>query len=124
MILLRITHTAQRQHSGVTGLEAKLAGEIFTCIRFDTAVFSHIEQSRSFHHHQFGGFELRPALRQRMLNALVLTDGPVEDDTFACITRGARDRSATNADRFCSDEHTLRIESVQKNLEALALRTD
>ena len=124
VIFLRVAHAAERQHRGMTGLERELAGQILAGIGFDAAFQPLVEQRRGLHHHQVGGLELRPAFGERVLDALVHADRPVEHDALARVARGARDRSATDADRLGGDQHALGVQTMQQNLEALALGAD
>ena len=59
-----------------------------------------------------------------MLDALVLADGPAEDDAIPCIAAGELDGPLADAHGFRAHQDALRIEPVQQILEALALLAD
>src|SRR6185312_16686777 len=64
------------------------------------------------------------ALRERMLDALVLADGTAEDDALARVSGGAIERGEAQPDRLGGDQDALRIHAVQDLLEALAFLAD
>ena len=72
-------------------------------------------------HHQPGGFQFHPVLRQRMLDALVHADRAVEHDAAFRIGRGPRQRDLAEANRFGRDQDALGIHAVQDVFEAAAL---
>ena len=113
VIFLRVTHAAQRQHGGVAGLEGELAGEIFARIGLDARIPALVEQRRGLHHHQVGRLELRPAFGERVLNALIHADRPIEHHALARVTGGAGDGGAADADRFGGDQHALGVHPVR-----------
>ncbi|HNM98400.1 MAG TPA: serine/threonine-protein kinase, partial [Marmoricola sp.] len=72
------------------------------------------------HRHQPGGLQLRPAMRQRMLDGLVLADRAVEHHALAGVLRGARQRRLAQAHGLGGDEDALGVHAVQDVLEAPA----
>src|SRR5439155_15391535 len=70
---------------------------------------------------QVGRLELDPALRERVLDALVLADRAVEDDALVSVACGALERHAAQADRLGGDQDALRVHAVQDVIEAAAL---
>src|SRR5262249_3883537 len=65
-----------------------------------------------------GGLELRPGLRERMSDRLVLSDGSAEDDALPGVLRGALERSPTDPDRFDRGQYALGVQGVEQVIEA------
>ena len=117
---LRITHAAMGHHRGLAGMESGLAGEILGGVGFDGAIHVAIVEARRLHHHEIGGLQRHPALRQRMGDGLVLADRPAEHHALARVAGGLSQGGAADADRLGGDQDALRIHAVQDGAEALS----
>ena len=101
-----------------------LGGQVLARVRLDTAFLSLVEQRSGLHHHQVGRLDLRPALRKRVLDALVHADRAVEYDPLLRIFRRPLYCHPAESDRLRAEQHTLRVEAVDDDLEALTFPAD
>src|SRR5688572_6156438 len=124
VVLLRIAIAAVRHDGGLAGIETRFAREVFRRVGLRTAGLAHIVERRRLHRHQARGLELHPALRERMLDALVAADRTVEDDAFLGVLRGALERRLAQPDSLRGDEDAFGIHAVQDVFEAAALLAD
>src|SRR6185369_10584670 len=68
--------------------------------------------------------ELRPALRERVLDRLVHADGPVEHYALLRVLGRALHRYAAQAHEARADQDSLRVDAVQEVAKALAFLAD
>ena len=113
-----------RHHRARARLEAGLGAEVLGRVAFRAAGLAGVVQRSALHRHQVRRFQLHPALRERMLDALVLTDRPIEHDALARVARRARERVLPDPDRFESDQRALRVQAVQQIAKTLAFLAD
>src|SRR6185437_11748518 len=104
---------------GFAGLPACLGGEIFGGVCLGAAGLAGIVERRSVAHRELRCGELGPALRQRVLHALVLADRPAEDDALLGVRRGASERDEAQADRLGGDQDAFGVHAVQNQAETL-----
>src|SRR3546814_17070203 len=69
-------------------------------------------------------FQIHPFLGERVLDALVLADRPVEDDAFPGILGRAAQRIAAAPDRLGADAHAFGDAAVEDIGAALAFLAD
>src|SRR5690242_1495610 len=90
VVFLRVAEAAVRHHRLLAGVEARLAGEVFRGVRLGAARLAGVVERRGLEDHQPGRLERHPVRGERMLDALVLADRPVEHHALLRILRGAR----------------------------------
>src|SRR5690606_40532945 len=83
-----IAHAAKGLHSHLARIECGLCTEVLGTVGKRPAGLTRVVQGGSLLHHEVGRLELHPGLCQRMLDALVLTDGAAEHRTVTGIFRG------------------------------------
>ena len=103
-----------------TGFKAGLCGQVLRRIGLGATGLVLIAQPGRLEHHQVGRFQCHPVLRQRVLNALVLSDGSIKDDALLGVIRCAIQRALPQAHRLSRNENALGVHAVQDVLEALA----
>src|SRR5688572_12494414 len=89
VVLARVAEAAEGHRRLLTGVEAGLAGEIFRRIGLRPARLAGVIQRCRLERHQVRGFEGHPVRGERVLDRLVLADGPVEHDALLGVLRGA-----------------------------------
>ena len=124
MIFLGVSETAMGHDGLPRGVVAGARAEEFRAVGLRAAGLAVVVQPRRAHHHLPCRFEIHPFFRERMLDALILSDRAIEHDAVARIFGGAAKRILADAHRFGADQDTLRIEAVQDVGEALALLAD
>ena len=75
-------------------------GEELGGVRLGAAGLAAVVEPRGLHRPSPGRFEVHPAFGQRVLDALVLADRPVEHDAFRAYFAGAAQRVLADADRL------------------------
>src|SRR5207302_5648357 len=103
------------------GAKPGLGAQELGAVRFRAAGFALIVEPGGLVHHEVRRLELHPALRERVLDALVLSDRPIEHDALVGVARGALQRDPAQADRLGGDQDALRVHAVQDVVEAAAL---
>ncbi len=124
MELLGVAVAAMRQDRPLAGVVGRTRTEILGRVRLGAAFLAVVVEPGGLEGHQVGGFERHPALGQRMLDRLVLADGPAEHDTLLGVLRGARKGGLADADCLRANQHALGVQPVQEVVEALALLAD
>src|SRR5215470_5831524 len=89
---LGVTHAAVGEDGRFAGGKAGLCSKVLGGVGLHAAGLARIVQAGGPQHHQVGGLKLHPALGKGMLNRLVLSDRPPEDDALLGIARGTRQR--------------------------------
>src|SRR5260370_938478 len=112
------------QDRGLAGAVSGLAGEVFGGVGEGAGLFAAVIGGGGTQYQELGGFQLDPALGQRMLDPLVLADRPAEDDALAGVARGAGERGPPEPDRLGSDQDALGVHAMQDVLEPPALLAD
>src|SRR2546423_530693 len=87
-----IAHAAMGQDRGLASAVPGLGGKIFGGVGEGTdlaGLLAAVIGGSGAQYQQLGGLQLDPALGERVLNALVLTDGTAEDDPLAGVAGGA-----------------------------------
>ena len=85
MKFLGIAHATMGHHSPFTGSEAGFGRKVFSRIGFRSAGLPCIVQGSRTPGHGVGCLQMRPGVRQGVLDRLVLADRPVEYDTLVGI---------------------------------------
>jgi hypothetical protein len=73
---------------------------------------------------QLGRLEMHIRRRKRVLNALILTNRPAENDSLAGIIRRSLQRGIAQAEGLAGEETSLRVHAVQDDFETLPFFTD
>src|SRR5580704_6058473 len=81
MEFLGVAVAAVSHHRGLARLESGLGAKKFRGIGCRPALDAVVVLPSRLEGHEFGGFELHPTSRQRMLDGLVLPDRMAEHDT-------------------------------------------
>src|SRR5580698_2099191 len=89
MKFLGVAVAAVGHHRGLAGFKTRLGAEIFRGIGGRSARNAIVVLPGRFHRHELSGFKLHPALRQRMLDRLVLSDRATEHHALPGVSRGA-----------------------------------
>src|SRR5229473_3704307 len=121
MIFLGVAESAMGHHRLLAGVKTRFRGQIFRRVGGGPAGQALIVLPPCRQHHQPGRFQFHPVLRQRMLNALVHADRPVEHDAALRVSRSALKRDLAEPDRFRRDQNPLRIHAVQDVFETAPL---
>lgn len=124
MVLLRISHSAVRQHGALTRLVCSLGGQELCGVSILAGLVAVIVQPGGLVDHQPCGLKLHPAGGQRMLHGLVLADGPAKNMSLAGVERGAPQRGIPDADGLGGDEDALGVHAVHDHLEAVVFLAD
>src|SRR5262249_18107442 len=99
-------------------------GQELGCVRFRAAGLAAIVQPGRLHCQQLRRVEAGRGPSQRMSYGLVLADGASEDHAIAGVASGDAERRATDAHRLDGRYDSLRVETVDKVVEAPADLTD
>ena len=105
-------------------LKPGLGRQILGRVGLHPARLARVVQGGRLEHHQIGRLQLHPAFRERVLDSLVLADGPAEHDALLGVARRASQCGAADANGFGGDQDALRVHAVQDVLEALAFFAD
>ena len=105
-------------------LPAGLGGQVLGHVGLCAARLVRIEQPASFIAHQVGGLYFHISLGNRELHALVLADGPSEDDTVFHIFGDAVDEPVAVANAFGGNQRALGVQAIQDVFEALTFLPD
>ena len=124
MVLLGIAVAAMGHHRLLAGIEAGFRGKILRRIGFRAARLALVVEPGRLEHHQVRRLQRHPVRRQRVLDALVLADRPVEHDALVGVLRGARHRAAPQAHALRANQDALRVHAVQDVFEPLAFLAD
>ncbi|MNX61053.1 hypothetical protein D3C86_919780 [compost metagenome] len=124
MVFLGVAHAAQRHHGGLAGVVAGFRRQVLGRIGVRAAGQAGVIQAGRLVHHQVGGFQLHPGLRQGVLDALVLADGAAEHGAFAGVLHGAVQRGPADAHGFRRDQDAFRVQTVQDVFKPAAFFAD
>src|SRR5579862_7768794 len=105
-------------------LPRRLGREMLRHVGLGPAGPSRIEELARAEAHEVRGFELDVGFGDRELHALVLADGPAEDDALARVFRDLLDEPVAVADAFRRDDGALGVQAVEDVAEAPALLAD
>src|SRR5882762_2035360 len=104
--------------------EGGTPGEKLRRIRVGAAgLFAVVERGR-FHRHQPCRLYGTPDFRERMLDGLVLADGPIEYHPLPCVARRATQRVLGDSGRTGGDDDALGVEAVEEVVEPPPLFAD
>ena len=112
MELLGIAHTAMGHHGGLAGGKTGFRRQIFRGIGFRPARLARVVQGGGFPDHGVGGFQMGPGRRKRMLDRLILADGPVKDHTLLGVIHCLAQGRPAQADRFRRHQNAFGIDAV------------
>ena len=100
MEFFRITHAAVGHHGLGAGAESGFGPEILCGVSFYPARLFIVVKKGRLHRHQKSSLQFHPALCQRMLNGLILTNGAVKHHAFICVLCGTLECILTDAHRL------------------------
>src|SRR3546814_2377682 len=124
MIFLGIAEAAMRRDCLPSGIMARTRREELGAVRLGAAGKAAVVEPRSLLDHQPRRFQIHPFFGERMLDALVLTDWPVEHDALLGILGRTPQRVAADADRLGAEQDALGVEAVEDIGEPLAFLAD
>src|SRR3546814_10288982 len=107
MIFLGIAEAAMRRDCLPSGIMARTRREELGAVRLGAAGKAAVVEPRSLLDHQPRRFQIHPFFGERMLDALVLTDWPVEHDALLGILGRTPQRVAADAE----DRKSTRLNS-------------
>jgi hypothetical protein len=109
---LGVAHATVAHDCRFARLEGGLAGEIFRGIGFCRASRAGVVEAGCPERHEIGGLKLHPTGCERMLDGLVMSDRPIEDDALLGIADRLDERRAPEPHRLRRDQDALRIHAV------------
>jgi hypothetical protein len=119
-----IAHAAMGQDRPLAGVVAGLGAKVFGGVGFGSAGLARVIESGGAQHHQPGRLQFGPALRQRVLDRLILADGALENHAIAGVFTGESEGPAPDPDRLGGDQAALRVQAVEKIAKPPALVAD
>src|ERR1700690_1224958 len=112
-----VTHSAEGSHRAVRGMERGIGAQVLGRVGLRAAGLACIVELGRTQHHQFGGVQLGPALREWMLNRLVHPNRTIEHDAYIRVRGRLCQRAATDADGFGGVQYPFGIQAIEQVTE-------
>ena len=108
----------------IARIERGVRGQIFRSVGLRATRLSRIVERGCAQRHQFSCVQFRPTLRQRMLNGLILTNGPPEDHSFVGVAGRFSEGAPSDSNRFGGNQYPFRIQTIEGIMKPPAFFAD